>query len=743
MDQADRSETEILAEELAKEQSHIDRVYKHLGMASENAKQVKRQGHEIFQTDRADYHREENGTAIFERDAFVYQAAKRIAILDSEHEGLVFGRLDLADTETRYIGRIGVRDEDYEPLVIDWRARAAEPFYRATPTNPMNVIRRRVLQCRNEKVIGIEDDLIDTNTETDLVVLGEGALMAALTRARGHSMKDIVATIQAEQDEAIRADYPGVTAITGGPGTGKTVVALHRAAYLLYTNRKRLENGGVMVIGPSPIFMSYIERVLPSLGEDSVTFKSIGHVATDVLDFGSQRVDRAEAATVKGSLKMVTLLKRLVERPLSDYESDTELIVTAKGEVFKLSQSQISKIRSQVLANKKLNQGRDTAYKMVLDALYAQFPTDLDAEMTRERFEDVVSLQRNFTNFMNTWWPAISAEECLIRLADRDLVAELADGLLSTIQQRALVDSYQELLDRPQISSHADWTVADIALLDELANRLGPKPVDDEYDQVLFLDSGAGVTELVTTADMLSFNRTGDISGEVHDTYAHVLVDEAQDVTPMQWRMIRRRGAHASWTLVGDPAQSSYPNEKETQKALAELVGSMPYRDFNLTTNYRSPAEVFDLAGKVVSKVFPQADLPKAIRKTGVEPAHLAADYQTYCPKVVEQITTLANLVEGTIGVICPPSLIAKVHQSIDHAGFGDQLLSRVVVITALESKGLEYDAVIVVGPDLIVAESPGGTRVLYVALTRPTQRLVTLDIYDTPGATPLWSSGI
>lgn len=232
---------DALEHEIAVEQAHVDTVYANLDIAAASAKELARQGREIFVSDRADFVREEDGTALFERDAFAYQAARRMAVLDAEHEGLVFGRLDLTDGETRYVGRLGVRDDDYEPLVIDWRAPAAEPFYRATQANPMEVIRRRVLRCREERVLGLEDDLLDTSVETDLPIFGEGALMAAVTRSRGRQMRDIVATIQAEQDEAIRAPYRGVTVIAGGPGTGKTVVALHRAAFLLYTNRAKLE----------------------------------------------------------------------------------------------------------------------------------------------------------------------------------------------------------------------------------------------------------------------------------------------------------------------------------------------------------------------------------------------------------------------------------------------------------------------------------------------------------------------
>ena len=230
---SDSTPASSVEREIAVEQAHVDLVYRRLAEATRSAQQVASEGRALFQSDRSSFVREEDGTGLYERDVFAFQAAKRLAVLDAEHDGLVFGRLDRTDSEVRYVGRIGVRDADYEPLVIDWRAPAAEPFYRATPSNPMDVVRRRVLRCSGSRVIGIEDDLLDAEADSGLVVLGDGALLAALTRARGHTMRDIVATIQAEQDEAIRAPWQGFTMISGGPGTGKTVVALHRAAFLL------------------------------------------------------------------------------------------------------------------------------------------------------------------------------------------------------------------------------------------------------------------------------------------------------------------------------------------------------------------------------------------------------------------------------------------------------------------------------------------------------------------------------
>lgn len=708
-----------LEREIAHEQAHVDRVYAHLEQATLNARSLARQGRDIYLTDRTNFVREEDSTALFERDAFAYQAARRLAVLDAEHEGLVFGRLDLDPDEVRHIGRIGVRDDDYEPLVIDWRAPAAEPFYRATQANPMGVVRRRVLRCRDDKVIGIEDDLLDAQASTELPIIGEGALMASLTRSRGHSMRDIVATIQAEQDEAIRAPYQGVTVIAGGPGTGKTVVALHRAAYLLYTHRARLERGGVLVVGPSEVFMNYIERVLPSLGEDSVTLRSIGAVATDVLGLSSQRVDSADAATLKGSLRMLPVLRRLVRLPFVDNPDLLRARVTVKGEVLTLEAAELDRIRDQVLARTTLNRGRALALDLVVEALVRKFPDDADRPPPEE-LDDLVREHAALQMFMNAWWPTLGPTRVLARLTD-PTVAEQVAGNLTPAERATLVHSYRWLTKRPH-----DWSVADIALLDELADMLGPVPGDDEPDEPVFVDMGE-VSELVTTADLLRPQRIEDVDDDPQTTYAHVLVDEGQDVTPLQWRMLRRRGPQASWTIVGDPAQSSFPHPEETSRAIEQLIGRAPHRTFTLSTNYRSPQEVFDLAARVITKVHPDADLPRAVRSTGVHPTLASSTPAGLESAVVEHTRHLASQVGGTVGVICPPSLLPRVRDALE-AGAPD-LAGQVVAVTALQSKGLEYDGVLVVSPDDVVAEAPGGERVLYVALTRATQRLTTLDL--------------
>ena len=640
----------------------------------------------------------------------------------------MFGRLDHTDGEVRYIGRIGVRDDDYEPLVIDWRARAAEPVYRATPQNTMNVIRRRVLRCRSDRVVGIEDDLLDAEANREhLPIIGEGALMAALSRSRGTKMRDIVATIQAEQDEAIRAPYQGVTIISGGPGTGKTVVALHRAAYLLYSNRRRFERGGVLVVGPSSLFMDYIERVLPSLGEDSVTLRAIGAVVSDVLPgVTSSRVDDADTATVKGSLRMVQVLKNLVNQPLMDPES-LNVTVTVKGHVLSLGEPELAAIRSNVLAHNKANHGRSSAERQLVAALASRLPSevDLDPDLVNDLITDSAAYQM----FVNAWWPPLTAPETLRRLADPAVTARAAGGVLSAEEQELLVSSY---------SDHAEWSVADTALLDELAAILGPPPPDRDADPLLFLGEGSDVSEVVTTADLLSREIEHDPHADAHETYAHVLVDESQDITPMQWRMLRRRGSQASWTVVGDLAQSSWPDLEEVGRASRDLIGSAPHRQFRLSVNYRSPAEVFDLAAQVVRRVYPMADLPKAVRSTGVHPTLLTVSDAGLVSELVRVVDSLTDDVPGTVGIIAPPSRLDALRNALPSRlayRMNPANLARVLFVSPLEAKGLEYDAVVVVSPDEIVAESPGGVRVLYVALTRATQRLVTMDVGEAEGA--------
>ena len=500
--------------ELAIEQAHVDLVYARLAEATRSAQLVARAGRDLFRSDRESYLREEDGTGLYERDVFAFQAAKRLAVLDAEHEGLVFGRLDRTDGEVRYVGRIGVRDADYEPLVVDWRARAAEPFYRATPSQPMQVVRRRVLRCSGDRVVGIEDDLLDAeNARGDLAVIGEGALLAALSRARGDTMRDIVATIQTEQDEAIRAPYQGFTMISGGPGTGKTVVALHRAAYLLYSNRRRFESGGVLVVGPSNAFMSYIERVLPSLGEDAVTLRPIGGVAADVVRLRGERLDPPATAAVKGSLRMAKLLRRLAYEPPAD--GPTELRLTIKGHVLVLPSRVLAEIRARRTGppqGQPRPGGRRAgpAERAVAGPPARPRPGAGRVRRPGHRHRHLRALRRTPGGHrsprptLSPGWPTRAwSAGCRVACCPTSS---------ATCSPPAT----------PTWASGPDWTVADGALLDELVHLLGPVPEPEEPEVSLFLDSDAETAEVVTTADRLSVRREVDpFANASRDVRAH------------------------------------------------------------------------------------------------------------------------------------------------------------------------------------------------------------------------------
>ena len=452
--------------------------------------------------------------------------------------------------------------------------------------------------------------------------------------------------------------------------------------------------------------------------------RSIGAVASDVVRISGDRVDPPGVAAVKGSLRMVKVMRRLVHEPLQ--EVPLELRITVEGTVLVLQAATLTRIRSRVLAHHKLNNGREAAERELVTALwqirYSDSEDGADHDHGREEFEDRVSEVASFRMFCNAWWPAVSAPTALARLADIELAKRVATSILSDDECELLSASYHDA---------TDWTAADGALLDELVHLLGPPHVPDDQELSSLTDLDSDTQEVFTTADLLSPVREADPFELPHETYAHLLVDEAQDVSPMQWRMLRRRGASASWTIVGDPAQSSWTDTAEADRAIEEIIGTAPVRHFRLSTNYRSPSEVFDLAAKIVVADFPDADLPTAVRSTGHQPqllvpAEAAPGLPVIPAAMIKIVRTLLAEVEGTVGVICPPSTKDEMATQLAEARLAGA--DRVVLMTPVEAKGLEYDGVLVVTPDDIVAESPGGVRALYVALTRPTQRLVTLD---------------
>ncbi|MCM0620276.1 HelD family protein [Nocardioides bruguierae] len=731
-----RRPEDVAATETAAEQAYVDTVFAQLEVSAKAAQDLAKEGHSRGALGH------EGG--LVERDAMVFQAAKRIAQLDAAHEGLVFGRLDLdpsVDDRPRYIGRIGLRDAERESLLIDWRAPAASVFYQATAATPQSVLRRRVLRSKGRVVEGVEDELLDGEgmeaAGLDLPIVGEGALIAQLSRARDRSMHSIVATIQAEQDQAIRAPAKGVVSISGGPGVGKTVVALHRAAYLLYTDRRRYESGGVLVVGPSGVFMRYIERVLPSLGETAVALRSLGEVVDGVR---ATRQDDPAVAAVKGSARMATVLRSLSRQQAPD--SPTSFRTFYRDDVLTLDRGTLGRIRRQLMNQGRRNRQMPRVPGALLDALWRQVRSERGRERGRESFNEDLKGDPKFLDFVAAWWPPLDAREVLGWLREPDMLARVAGSELSKDEQDLLVKSYGHGTD--------DLSIQDVALLDELRYAIGdvPQKTDDEasLDDTGLLEGGLDMAELFTAADR-EFAPAGRAwQAPQHkiedDPFAHVLIDEAQDLTPMQWRMVGRRGRTATWTIVGDPAQSSWPVPEEAAAARAEALEKKATHSFHLGTNYRNSSEIYSFAAAYAERVGLDADLPTAVRSTDEHPVVLE-DVDDLEASVREVVDGLAGRVAGTVGIVVPVARRSEVNSwlaswperaedapharaAIDStdAPSGDD---RVVVLTGLDTKGLEFDAIVVVRPQEIEDESPTGRATLYVVLTRATQLLTTI----------------
>ena len=707
--------SDVAAREVATEQDYVDTVYSQMEKAALSAQALAKEG--------LARGRIGNEGGLVERDAMVFQAARRMATLDAAHEGLVFGRLDMGaqvSVVPRYIGRIGLRDDNYDVLLIDWRAPAAAVFYQATQADPQGVVRRRILRSKGVQVLGVEDDLLDPEdpaAET-LPIVGEGALLAQLSRARDRSMHSIVATIQAEQDRAIRAPNKGVVSISGGPGTGKTVVALHRAAYLLYADRRRYETGGVLVVGPSGVFMRYIERVLPSLGETAVALRSLGEVVDGVR---ASRRDEPAVAEVKGSAAMAEVLRRTARQAAPD--APREFRVFYRDDVITLGQRELGALRRQLLSMGLRNRSTTKVASTLIDAMWRQVTSERGRDRTKEEFAEEIRTNDDFLQFAAAWWPVLDAATVLGWLRDSELLARVSEGVLDDESVRLLAKSWGDSI-----------SVDDVALLDELRYLLGDPPivntgsVDDEY---LGLED-ASLHEVFTASDREYAGPRGwtpPTNRIEDDGFAHVLVDEAQDLTPMQWRMVGRRGRGATWTIVGDLAQSSWPDPAESAAARESALSGKPRHDFHLSTNYRNSSEIYEFAAEYAERVGLNADLPDAVRSTGMSPAHLRVDDLESA--VREQLAELAGSLEGTVGIVVPAARVGEVTRWVSSwAEFAEETGSpdsRIVVLTGLDTKGLEFDGIVVVEPQEIEDEAPTGKATLYVVYTRATQRMVTL----------------
>ncbi|WP_433265242.1 RNA polymerase recycling motor ATPase HelR [Actinosynnema sp. CS-041913] len=672
------------------------------------------------------------GGTHMERDVEVRAQAKEVKRLDVADNGLCFGRLDSLSGESSYIGRIGLFDSsnEYEPVLLDWRAPAARAFYVATAASPENMRRRRQFHTRGRQVVDFTDEVLGRPGDAER---GDAALLAAVNAPRGEGMRDIVATIQAEQDEIIRLDHPGVLVIEGGPGTGKTVVALHRVAYLLYTQRERMERHGVLVVGPNPAFLHHIGRVLPSLGESDIVFMTTGdfvpglHVTAE---------DAPEAARLKGSLKILDVLaaavagrQRLPEDPLPIELNGVMVRIDAETAEWAREEARTSglphnearavftEIITYVLTERAIARiGKGWLTRSDRDA-WEQMRADLLKELAGDD---------KFTAALDELWPVLTPETLLaslyasperLRAAGADQALFRADGDAWTVSDMPLLDELVDLLGRDksvdQAAERERKAEAEYAagVLNTLVGR--QDSMDDEDH--LFAQDLLYAEDL---ADRFAERDTRELveraAADRDWTYRHVVVDEAQELSEMDWRVLMRRCPGRSFTVVGDLAQRRSAAGATSWGTMLEpyVPGRWVYRA--LTVNYRTPAEIMDVAAAVLAEFAPGVRPPESVRACGVRPWSRQVT-EDELPAAIEDFVREEAGREGTSIVIGPPGVPGTVPAS--------------------ETKGLEFDAVLVVEPGRILADGPRGAAELYVALTRATQRLGVLHHDPLPKA--------
>jgi len=761
-----------------------------------------------------------NRQARLDRDALVGRLADRLAQLSAVEDGLCFGRLDRRDGSRVYVGRIGLLDDDHEPLLVDWRAPAARPFYRATPAAPGDVVRRRHLRTRARVVVGIDDDVLDLDALSDAErggLGGEAALLAALAASRTGRMTSIVATIQAEQDRVIRADLPGILVVQGGPGTGKTAVALHRAAYLLYTHRERLAGRGVLVVGPNPTFLRYIEQVLPSLGETDVLLSTVAGLYPGVAATGRETL---AAAALKGDARMTEVLAAAVRDRQRVPAATLELPVS--GYQLQLDPRTCEQAgRRARERGEPHNRAREVFVDELLDALARQVADRINEGLVDPRLEEA-------------WLESIGPDELLgpapaepepaellgTGLVDGDpseeelagIRAELRadpavratlDGLWPTLTPQQLLTGLftsperlqaaapdldpaeRALLLRPPFDRGGNkrppgpprtggppgeeagrWTAADVPLLDEAATLLGEdqraarraaarraEQEQRELDYAGEVLAGATIGDAARYApdtDLLDpavlAERWRQTVGETiaerarQDrtwAFGHVIVDEAQELSAMAWRMLLRRCPSRSMTVVGDVAQTGVPWGARSWSQTFDPLAPGRWRAEQLTVNYRTPAEIMEVAADVLAAVAPELRPPRSVREAGTAPWRLRLD-GAGLPEVIA--AEAAAVGDGTLAVLVPAARLEELGRLLTAvlpaaaAGQGPSVLDApIAVLPVAEAKGLEFDAVVVVDPAAILGGSPQGGNDLYVALTRATQRLGVVHGGDLP----------
>ena len=726
-------------------------------------------------------HDETVGTpqALTERDAAAAMYTDRLAALRAAEHGLAFGRLDTETGERRYIGRLGLLDEEreYEPLLMDWRAPAAQPFYTATAASPEGMRRRRHLRTRRREVVAVDDEVLDLDDAaaagSSTGLTSEAALMAAVTARRTGRMGDIVATIQAEQDRIIRATPSGVLVVQGGPGTGKTAVALHRAAYLLYTHRDRLARRGVLVVGPNATFLRYIGQVLPSLGETSVVLGTVGQLFPGL---DARRAEAPEVAEVKGRPEMAGVVAAAVRDRQQVPRRPVELVVEQQR--VRLDRDLANAARSRARRSRRPhNEAKRIFHREAVRLLAEQVARNLAGPGSRGLLDagdlsdirDELAESRELTRELDALWPTLSPEQLLTDL--------FADGRRLSSVARRLPAADRERLARPEppADTPADlcWTPADVPLLDEAAELLGDDGSEQRAreaaalrEEVMYAQGVLDVLDLeedldpellratdIVDADRLAqrqrvrrYDSTADRAAADREwTYGHVIVDEAQELSAMAWRLIMRRCPTRSMTIVGDIAQTGdLAGAASWQDALGPFVAKR-FKLEQLTVNYRTPAEIAAVADDVLAAIDPTLAAPRSVRATGVPPRAVLADgvpagrglADAVAAVLVDDAPGLGDrdaddageMPAGRVAVLAPTARVADLRARVlpDVGGDGSgepDLDAPVVVLPVSAAKGLEFDAVVLVEPAELVAESPRGLNDLYVALTRATQRL-------------------
>lgn len=727
--------------EVENEQAYLDALYARLDLIRDRAdlelRDVRRSG--------------ASGTpqARSERDAFATMYENRLAQLRGVEERLCFGRLDMLDASARYVGRLGLFDDDQTQLLVDWRAPAAREFYQATSRRPGEVVRRRHIETHHREVGAIYDDVLaldEFESRPDLVehtsesasLTTDGALLAALNASRTGRMSDIVATIQTEQDEIIRSPLQGIMVVQGGPGTGKTAVALHRAAYLLYTYRDRLESRGVLLVGPSSVFLRYISQVLPSLGESGVVTATTAELFPDVTVTDT---DSEEAQALKGSLRMADVLQRAVRQ---------RVVLPPRERSMQVDDVRIA-LRPRVVrsaAEGARRGGRShNAARLAFVRTVLQHLVDLYANATGQDSETVdradaearLRESRDVRRELNLAWPPLAAEQVLADLfASPERLFTATPGW--TNDERAHL-----LRSRAQ-----GWTTADVALLDELAELVG----DDDEDAAAeahreqraaaaelrrareVLETIGGQAAALVSAQSLAsrFTETGPVFTVAERAFAdrtwaygHVIVDEAQELSPMMWRLLLRRCPTKSLTVVGDISQAtSAASSTSWHDALVPHVGDAWQRR-DLTINYRTPEQVMDAACSMLRAAGHDIDPPRSVRG-GEPPRQLSSPSLHGVAAIVADVS--ATLGERRLAVIAPERSQDDLRGVLrTWLAAPDGLESSVVLVTAEQAKGLEFDEVVVVDPPGITAEGAHGARALFVAMTRPTQRLTLVHV--------------